>query len=234
MALYYAPAIGCYLLGKCFYLGKEAGWEIYSFDCFFNSDTWRSSKLFLRLAITTLASFYVIFFPLMPPVSPLSVLNTSISRIFPFSRGIFEDKVANFWCATDVIIKWRVYANPDTLMRLSTALTALGFTPSVIGLLWHSYKNTSPVMKESVSESLPTPTLPLLPYALLTSSMSFFMFSFMVHEKTILLPLLPLVLIGSGAPTDSFSFQWITLVSNVASFRLESLAEIVELISLLL
>jgi alpha-1,3-glucosyltransferase len=25
MALYYAPAVGCYLLGKCFWLGKEHG-----------------------------------------------------------------------------------------------------------------------------------------------------------------------------------------------------------------
>ena len=37
--------------------------------------------------------------------------------------------------------------------------------------------------------------LPLLPYALLTCSISFFLFSFQVHEKPTLVPLLPLTLL---------------------------------------
>ena len=71
----------------------------------------------------------------------------------------------------------------------------------------------------SSSRSTPAPVLPLLPYALLTSSMSFFLFSFQVHEKTILVPLLPLTLLLSGASNSSFTFELGVLVNNVAVFR---------------
>jgi alpha-1,3-glucosyltransferase len=51
--------------------------------------------------------------------------------------------------------------------------------------------------------------------------MSFFLFSFQVHEKTILLPLLPITLLLSGAPVDSSIYLWGVLVNNVAVFRLD-------------
>jgi len=65
-----------------------------------------------------------------------------------------------------------------------------------------------------------TPFLPLLTYALLSSSMSFFLFSFQVHEKTILLPLLPITLLLSGASVDSTVYSWGVLVNNVAVFSM--------------
>jgi alpha-1,3-glucosyltransferase len=49
--------------------------------------------------------------------------------------------------------------------------------------------------------------------------MSFFLFSFQVHQKTILLPLLPITLLLSGASMDSTVFGWGMLVNNVAVFR---------------
>jgi hypothetical protein len=30
-----------------------------------------------------------------------------VSRIFPIQRGLFEDKVANFWCCLDLFVKLR-------------------------------------------------------------------------------------------------------------------------------
>jgi hypothetical protein len=53
--------------------------------------------------------------------------------------------------------------------------------------------------------------------------MSFFLFSFQVHEKTILLPLLPITLLLSGAPVGSSVYSWGVLVNNVAVFRLDHL-----------
>jgi alpha-1,3-glucosyltransferase len=105
------------------------------------------------------------------------------------------------------------------LVKLSATLTALGFLPSVWVLLQGGIKMRA--KGKGTAESVPatTPILPLLPYALLTSSMSFFLFSFQVHEKTILLPLLPMNLLLSGAPTDSSIFAWGVLVNNVAVFR---------------
>ncbi|KAI0345967.1 hypothetical protein BDW22DRAFT_1370359 [Trametopsis cervina] len=202
MALYYAPAIGSYLLAKCVSLGSRDG-----------------IRLFLRLGFVTSATFLAMFLPWLPPFAPLSAISDPVSRIFPFSRGLFEDKVANFWCATNVVFKWRVWFSRDLLVKLSAALTAIGFAPSVIGLLYNGFK-MSKGSRSPDDKTAPSPLLPLLPYALLGSSMSFFLFSFQVHEKTILVPLLPLTLLLSSAANDSFTFQLGALVNNVAMFSM--------------
>lgn len=216
MALYYAPAIGSYLIGKCIYLGPIHG-----------------TRLFLRLALTTTLAFVIMFTPFLPPFSPLSTIAAPITRIFPFGRGLFEDKVANFWCFTNVLVKWKqIFASREgILIKASTGLTALGFLPGVAALIFGGYKtrlqknvqndsvNVPPSMAPAAPSS-PTPILPLLPYALLTCSMSFFLFSFQVHEKTILIPLLPLTLLLSGAaPTDDV-FLWGALGNNVGVFSM--------------
>ncbi|KZT73712.1 glycosyltransferase family 57 protein [Daedalea quercina L-15889] len=220
MALYYAPAIGSYLLGKCLYLGSAQG-----------------PRHFVRLAVVTTASMLLLFLPFLPPFAPPSAILDPITRIFPFNRGLFEDKVANFWCASDVVLKWRRRLGAKTLVRLATCLTALGFLPGAAGLIYSGWrvrlqprtvangddrktKTGCNVGKAEAGE--PAPTLPLLPYALLTSSMSFFLFSFQVHEKTILLPLLPLTLLLSGVTSNEGSETWEIgmLVSNVALFSM--------------
>ena len=181
-----------------------------------NADTDISLQLFTRLALVTTLSFVILFAPFLPPFSPISTFAASVIRIFPFSRGLFEDKVANFWCFTNVtVLKWkRLFDGKEPLLiKGSAALTALGFLPAVVGLLWGCYKTQSPPTADQ------TPTLPLLLYALLTSSMSFFLFSFQVHEKTILLPLLPLTLLLSGASPGEEVFAWGALGNIVGAFR---------------
>ncbi len=178
--------------------------------------TYPSGRLFVRLALVTALSFVLLFLPFLPPFAPLSAILDPISRIFPFSRGLFEDKVANFWCASNVMFKWNAWASRPALVRLSAGLTALGFLPGVLVLLRGGVKMQ---IRGGASPVVPTPILPLLPYALLTSSMAFFLFSFQVHEKTILLPLLPITLLMSGAPPESTVFAWGALANNIAAFR---------------
>ncbi|KAK7469253.1 Glucosyltransferase-like protein [Stygiomarasmius scandens] len=224
MALYYAPAIGTYLLAKCLLLGPVDG-----------------GRLFIRIAVTTILAFTLLFLPFLPPFAPLysttscnqtespdctvsylTILDP-ISRVFPFARGLFEDKVANFWCASNVLIKWRAWASPDLLLKASAAFTLIGFLPGVLSMLGAGWKMRtwgSTSSSESPSASTPTPILSLLPYALLNSSMSFFLFSFQVHEKTILLPLMPMMLLSSGAVTESTTFAWGALVTNAAVFSM--------------
>ncbi|THH28217.1 hypothetical protein EUX98_g5967 [Antrodiella citrinella] len=210
MALYYAPAIGSYLLAKCLYLGPDQG-----------------LKLFIRLGVVTAATFTLLFLPFLPPFAPLSGILQPINRIFPFARGLFEDKVANFWCASNVAFKWNTWFSRGALVKLSTALTAVGFLPSVVGLLYSGYTHrlTAPGSRVKPADlqkavSAPPPFLSLLPYALMCSSMSFFLFSFQVHEKTILVPLLPLTLLLSGSAGDSETFELAALVNNVAVFSM--------------
>ena len=82
-----------------------------------------------------------------------------ISRLAPFERGIYEDYVANFWCSTSVIIKWkRLFAiKPLKLMSLSG--TILAFLPSFV-------------------QQVKSPSNLGFLYSLMNSSFSFYLFSY--------------------------------------------------------
>ncbi|GAA5874929.1 hypothetical protein JCM16303_004946 [Sporobolomyces ruberrimus] len=224
MALYYAPGVFAYLLGKCLWLGGREGFN-----------------LFLHLGLTVALSFTLLFLPFLSPF-PTSLLQ-SISRIFPFSRGLFEDKVANFWCTLNVIIKLRNLASVETLARVSLVMTGSAVLPSTVGVLYISHRlgqtrptPSSPSATKSTSSkpppraisiqkdsaNRPAPTSHLLPHLLLTSSLSFYLFSFQVHEKSILLPLMPLTLL-MGAREKGYGrldWEWGVLVNNVAVFSM--------------
>ncbi|KAK7681619.1 hypothetical protein QCA50_015352 [Cerrena zonata] len=206
MALYYAPAIGTYLIAKCIYLGPQQG-----------------RSLFIRLALATSLTFLILFLPFLLPFAPISAILHPITRIFPFARGLFEDKVANFWCATNVIFKWKIWFSKDHLVKLSTLLTAAGFLPSVIVLIYAAWKlrvQASEDKSQNKDSGASSQLIPLLPYALLNASLSFYLFSFQVHEKTILVPLLPLTLLLAGSSHGSETFELGVLVNNVAVFSM--------------
>ncbi|KAF8746647.1 ALG6 ALG8 glucosyltransferase family, partial [Rhizoctonia solani] len=228
MALYYAPAVGSYLLGKCFWLGKNHG-----------------TRHFAHLALTTSLSFVLLFLPFLTP----SLLTQSIKRIFPFARGLFEDKVANFWCASDVaLVKWRKLAwiSEAGLQRVALLVTLLGILPGA-GMVFgwgfiggaKSPRNSSngelAPIDESTDQSTKLarrrgPTLSLLPFALFSCAMSFFMFSVQVHEKSILLPLMPITLLLAARESETDVenvgmglgnvWEWGVLVNNVAIFSM--------------
>ena len=218
MALYYAPAVGSYLIGKCLYLGPRDGYVYALPPTQPVLLTNNSIQLFIRLAIVTAGTFFLLFLPFLPPFAPISAILDPITRIFPFNRGIFEDKVANFWCATNVVLKWRLWASQSTLMRLSTLFTFLGFLGAAIAPIraWLRLRN------QDRTTEVPSVMQTVLLLALLNSSMSFFLFSFQVHEKTILLPLLPITLLLSTAPHDSSTFKLGVLANNVGMFRCAS------------
>ncbi|ELU38167.1 glucosyltransferase [Rhizoctonia solani AG-1 IA] len=227
MALYYAPAVGSYLLGKCFWLGKNHG-----------------TRHFAHLALTTSLSFVLLFLPFLTP----SLLTQSIKRIFPFARGLFEDKVANFWCASDVaLVKWRKLAwiSEAGLQRVALLVTLLGILPGA-GMVFgwgfisgaksptNSSNGELAPINESTDQSTKLarrrgPTLSLLPFALFSCAMSFFMFSVQVHEKSILLPLMPITLLLAARESETDVenvgmglgnvWEWGVLVNNVAIFR---------------
>ena len=177
--------------------------------------TFVRSLLLAQLGAVTVATFALLFLPwLYPP----SALLDPLTRIFPFARGLFEDKVANFWCASNVIIKWRSILPLSALPKLATAATAVGFLPSIAGLV-------NPGLKAFRSGAYiradRAPTLSLLPYALFQTSMTFFLFSFQVHEKSILVPLLPLTLLAAtSSPGQSDVWEWGMLVNNIACFSM--------------
>ncbi|KFY42005.1 hypothetical protein V494_02664 [Pseudogymnoascus sp. VKM F-4513 (FW-928)] len=151
MALYYAPAIFAYLLGVCIFpninISRFLGIALVTVGAF--------ALLLLPLiagaiydhhrgvdAIPELNGHAPIFpiFPsytgyldsdawYFPPVHQLAQL---VHRVFPFARGLFEDKVANFWCALNIVYKLK-YLPIAQLQRLSL-LATLGIGYDGLGL----------------------------------------------------------------------------------------------------
>lgn len=219
MALFYAPAVFAYLLGSCLLPGINM-------------------KRLFQIASITALSFFILFLPIvagsltkdarnvsenlhsprlfqMLPVrpsyksffySPALQLAQSIHRIFPFARGLFEDKVANFWCALNTFYKLRNF-DSGTLSRLALLTTTAAFTPAFVIILLRPRKE-------------------LLPWAMASVSWSFFLFSYQVHEKNVLLPLLPTTfLLASDAGFQVSNRAWIGLANILGSWTMFPLLE---------
>ncbi|CAI9772736.1 unnamed protein product [Fraxinus pennsylvanica] len=176
MSAYYAPAFFGYLLGKCLRHPNPA-FEI------------------SKLGLVVLGTFAIVWLPyLYSADASLEVL----SRLAPFERGIYEDYVANFWCTTSVLVKWKRLFTTQLLKLLSLAATISTFLPSMIQLIL-------------------LPTKRSFLYGMLNCSFSFYLFSFQVHEKSILLPLLPASLLAVEEP---FIFRWLIYYALLSMFPL--------------
>jgi alpha-1,3-glucosyltransferase len=205
MALYYAPVMFAFLLGRCLTPHMQFG-------------------RLIAIAIITVVAFTALLAPLVVGVlydlrrkvpqtsdrhpsflNDLSIkidpsttagmlllhISQVIHRCFPFARGLFEDKVANFWCFTNTFFKLRKLEGIIELPRLSLFFTTMSILV--------------PVMAIGV-----VPRKSLLPYALASSAWGFFLFSFQVHEKSVLLPLLPMtLLLGSKNGLSKEYRAWI-------------------------
>lgn len=180
MGLYYAPAIFAYLLGLCVFPRIDI------------------ARLF-SLGIVVFVSFSLVLAPLVV-FGGFEQINQCLLRVFPFARGLWEDKVANFWCATNVLLKYRETFTSSTLQFASLLATLIGILPSCIILLLKPQKH-------------------LLPLGLSACAWSFFLFSFQVHEKTVLLPLLPATLAIAGS-VDTDVIVWVVWMNNVAMFSM--------------
>lgn len=176
MSAYFAPAFFSHLLGKCL-RRKNPFFEV------------------SRLGLVVMGTFAVVWLPYLYSTDALLQV---LSRLAPFERGIYEDYVANFWCATSVLIKWkRLFLTPKLklfsfIMTLSTCL------PSMI-------------------HQISSPSSQGFLYGLLNSSLPFYLFSFQVHEKSILLPLLPASLLALDNPS---LYKWLTHYGLLSMFPL--------------
>jgi alpha-1,3-glucosyltransferase len=192
MALFYAPAVFAYLLGICLFPRVNI-------------------IRFLAIALTTAAAFAVLYLPFLlgvaydiytgvsfkglplPPLMeslpinwdtsawyyPIALQMTqSIHRIFPFSRGLFEDKVANIWCTIHTFHKLHRYPI-ELLQRLALLATSAAILPPCLIIFFQ-------------------PRRQLLLLAFAAVSWGFFLCSYQVHEKNVLLPLLPMTLLLGG------------------------------------
>ncbi|NWI59775.1 ALG6 glucosyltransferase, partial [Calyptomena viridis] len=193
MELYHSLPFFCYLLGKCFKKGLKG----------------KGLVLLAKLAGTVVVSFAACWLPFAADVEQIMQV---LRRLFPIDRGLFEacmfssppphcpwpDKVANIWCSLSVLIKIKNIVSPQTQLKLSFAVTFLSLLPACIKLTVQ-------------------PSLRGFKFALVTCALSFFLFSFQVHEKSILLVAVPVCLIINEIP---FMATWFLLVSTFSMLPL--------------
>ncbi|KAJ1733616.1 Glucosyltransferase-like protein [Coemansia biformis] len=185
MALYFAPAVFFFLLAKCL-------------------QPPRSALLFVKLALAVLGTIGTM---LLPWIHSPSQLQQILVRVFPVARGLYEDKVANVWCAVNVVVRLRSLLPVWSLVRLATAATVVAFLPACLHM-FHA------IRRQSRSQAGAADASRLFRYCLLNTSLAFFLFSFQAHEKSILIPLAPaLMLIHEEERAVSWLVQ-VALFSN--------------------
>uniref|UniRef100_A0ACB8F455 Glucosyltransferase-like protein n=1 Tax=Sphaerodactylus townsendi TaxID=933632 RepID=A0ACB8F455_9SAUR len=163
--------------------------------CFKKGLMGKGLLLLIKLASIVVVSFALCWLPFCTEVEQILQV---LRRLFPIDRGLFEDKVANIWCTLSVFVKIKTVLTPQTQLKLSFALTFLSLLPCCIKLTLQ-------------------PSLKGFKYALVTCALSFFLFSFQVHEKSILLVSIPVCLIINEIP---FMSAWFLLVSTFSMLPL--------------
>ncbi|ESQ47220.1 hypothetical protein EUTSA_v10027717mg [Eutrema salsugineum] len=172
MSAYFAPAFFSHLLGKC--LRQKS-----------------PILAVLKLGIAVIVTFVIVWWPYLHSLDDFLMV---LSRLAPFERGIYEDYVANFWCTTSILIKWKKLFTTPSLRSLSLAATVLASLPSMV-------------------QQILSPSNEGFLYGLLNSSMAFYMFSFQVHEKSILMPFLSATLLALKIPNHFNHLTYYALFS---------------------
>ncbi|KAE8741637.1 hypothetical protein FOCC_FOCC012840 [Frankliniella occidentalis] len=147
------------------------------------------------LGMVVLATFSIVWLPF---VSQLSQLQQVFCRLFPIARGVFEDKVSNVWCAINIVIKLKNMFSNEEMAAVCLLSTLIAVLPSCLDLVFRPHRNK-------------------FVYGLINSSLAFFLFSFQVHEKSILLAAIPVSLI---VPSDPFMSMWFTAISSFSMLPL--------------
>lgn len=113
---------------------------------------------------------------------------------------------------SNLFVKWRTVADPGTLLYVSLGLTVLAILPACLLLLFPSRRHGMKSWREKCrGDSF------LL--ALTISSLGFFLFSFQVHEKSILLPLLPATLLMATS-RDGWTVTAGAVFNNMGMFTI--------------
>ncbi|OCT84840.1 hypothetical protein XELAEV_18022997mg [Xenopus laevis] len=163
--------------------------------CLKRGITGRGLFLLFKIGVTVIASFALCWIPFLTETGQMLQV---LRRLFPVGRGLFEDKVANVWCSLSTLFKVKKVLSSESQLQLSFLCTLLSVLPSCIKLTMH-------------------PSVRGFKFALVNCALSFFLYSFQVHEKSILLVALPVSLIINDAPWIS---TWFLLVSTFSMLPL--------------
>ncbi|VDD79766.1 unnamed protein product [Mesocestoides corti] len=185
MELYHSLPIFFFLLSKCLRQSLTAGLTHLSI-----------------LGTAVCSTFTLVLLPFLTPVDQLKQLG---ARVFPVNRGLFEDKVATFWCVSSVLFKWKDLIPASGILIYCFAATLFASLPACILL----FKR---------------PTLLRLVLTEAIVSLAFFLFSYHVHEKSILLVAIPVLCLLPVFPLSSIYFLIVSTLSMWELFQKDDLS----------
>eukprot|EP01041_Mallomonas_annulata_P004036 gene4036-8034_t len=136
----------------------------------------------------------------------IAVIGTFFTLWLPFclyasenETGLFEDKVSNIWYTLSVIVDPREYLEVPQLVQMSMILTIILLLPTIY-------------------EICRRPLSPMrFLIALCNCSLAFFLASFQVHEKSLLLVLAPAALLLAD---DLITYAWLQVLGLFTLFPL--------------
>ena len=121
MELYHALPFFCYLLGKAL--------------CDDPNDRWLRKVTYL--GVTVLGTFVLCWLPFLDSWTHAQQV---FHRLFPLSRGLYEDKVANVWCSLALLFKMKKLFSVMALVRITSVTTIVAMIPSS----WNLIRNPTP------------------------------------------------------------------------------------------
>ena len=191
MSAYFAPAFFAHLLGKCLCRAR-------------NPTLNARAAAVARLGAAVVGTFAIVWAPFFLAINPKThtkdgwegVLRV-LARLAPLERGLYEDYVANFWCATNPLFRWRRMAT-RAAAQAALAATVAAIAPSMAHQIVH-------------------PTNEGFLWCLFNCASGFFLFSFQAHEKSALLPLLPALAL---APADPDLAAWFPIAASLSMWPL--------------
>lgn len=179
MSLYYSLPLFFAIITKAYTISKSTSYRQPGGDRLNRSRGKQAITMWIETAYIVLNAgvvFIVVTLILWYPYLTLNDAVLVLRRIFPVERGVFEDKVATFWCVASVAIKFKAWFSQGVLVTTSAVLTLAASAPSIYLMI---------TRRNFTRHFL---------YCLSSVSLAFFLLSYHVHEKSILLPLFPIML----------------------------------------
>lgn len=199
MCLYHAPAVFFLLLGRCFFARSILS----------------IARSVVCLSLAVVSTFAALWWPFCAraaaDVGCVGGLQQIVRRLFPFSRGLFEDKVANLWLVLSVkpiSIRNRLPQALQPVAALALTLVLLAYPGCRL------FKAGGPARRGGPQGD---GGLRALLWGSTATGLAFFLASFQVHEKSLLLALAPLSLLQADSPR---LVAWLSLLGAWSMFPL--------------
>jgi len=213
--LYVAPAYGIFMLRSYCFKSAQDGRIL-----------WSSFSLFhlLSLGVAVLANVAIAFGPFLQ----CGQLEQVLSRLFPFRRGLCHAYWApNIWAVYNMVDKVLVVAG-KTMGVLDTSATVASMTGGLVQDITHTVlPNISPLATAIITLVSIVPAVVKLwisPHSmtmflrcLVLCAWSSFLFGWHVHEKAVLLIILPLAILALGSKQEA---KFYLITSTTGHFSL--------------